>query len=110
MDHAETNWDADTLNRIYGTRNQNALVSSWSVGKSITSIIFGIALGQGSFLGSLDTPASEYINEWQGDSRNTITIKNLLDMRSGLVPKCYSDATGWYTCDWASFSAGGGFA
>ena len=78
VNHAETNWDADTLNRIYGTRNQNALVSSWSVGKSITSIIFGIALGQGSFLGSFDTPASEYINEWQGDSRNTITIKNLL--------------------------------
>ena len=53
VNHAETNWDADTLNRIYGTRNQNALVSSWSVGKSITSIIFGIALGQGSFLGSV---------------------------------------------------------
>ena len=49
VDHAQTNWDADTLNRIYGTRSKNALVTSWSVAKSITSIIFGIALEQGFF-------------------------------------------------------------
>ena len=57
--------------------------------KSITSIIFGIALGQGYFpKWSLETTAATYLTEWAGDSRNTITIKNLLDMRSGLDPKC----------------------
>ena len=99
VDHEQTNWDDDTLNRIYGTRSQNALVTSWSIAKSITSIIFGIALEQGYFSGSLETTAATYLTEWAGDSKNTITIKNLLDMRSGLVPKCYSDALGgWTVC------------
>ena len=109
VDHAQTNWDADTLNRIYGTRNINSLVTSWSVAKSITSIIFGIALEQGYFSGSLDTTAATYLTEWAGNSKNTITIKNLLDMRSGLVPKCYSDVGGWTECDGAGIAGGGGF-
>ncbi|MFL2732458.1 MAG: serine hydrolase domain-containing protein [Gammaproteobacteria bacterium] len=109
VNHEQTNWDEDTLNRIYGTRNQNALVTSWSVAKSITSIIFGIALEQGYFSGSLDTTAATYLTEWAGDSKNTITIKNLLDMRSGLVPKCYSDQGGWVECDAIGIAGGGGF-
>ena len=109
VDHAQTNWDADTLNRIYGTRNINSLVTSWSVAKSITSIIFGIALEQGYFSGSLDTTAATYLTEWAGNSKNTITIKNLLDMRSGLVPKCYSDSGGWVECDAAGMLGGGGY-
>ena len=112
MDHAQTSWDAETLNRVYGTRSQNALVTSWSVAKSITSIIFGIALEQGYFSGSLDTTAATYLDragEWAGNSKSTITIKNLLDMRSGLVPKCYSDVGGWTECDGAGIAGGGGF-
>ena len=107
VDHAQTNWDSDTLNRIYGTRTKDSLVTSWSVAKSITSIIFGIALEQGYFSGSLETTAATYLTEWAGDSKNTITIKNLLDMRSGLVPKCYTDEGGWADCDTAV--GGGGF-
>ena len=49
VDHEQTNWDSDTLNTIYGTRTINSLVTSWSIAKSITSIIFGIALEQGFF-------------------------------------------------------------
>ena len=112
VDHAQTSWDAETLNRVYGTRSQNALVTSWSVAKSITSIIFGIALEQGYFSGSLDTTAATYLDragEWDGNSKSTITIKNLLDMRSGLVPKCYSDVDGWTECDGAEIAGGGGF-
>ena len=109
VNHEQTNWDEDTLNTIYGTRTQNALVTSWSIAKSITSIIFGIALEQGYFSGSLETTAATYLTEWAGDSKNTITIKNLLDMRSGLVPKCYSDLGGWVECDATSIAGGGGF-
>ena len=109
VNHAETSWTSDLLNSIYGTRNLNSLVSSWSVAKSITSIIFGIALEQGYFSGSLETTAATYLTEWAGDSKNTITIKNLLDMRSGLVPKCYSDLSGWFECDAAGILGGGGF-
>jgi len=109
VNHEQTNWDEDTLNTIYGTRSQNALVTSWSIAKSITSIIFGIALEQGYFSGSLETTAATYLTEWAGDSKNTITIKNLLDMRSGLVPKCYSDLGGWVECDATGIAGGGGF-
>ncbi len=109
VNHAQTAWTADSLNTIYGARDTNSLVSSWSVAKSITSILFGIAQGQGYFSGSLDTTAATYLTEWANDSKNTITIKNLLDMRSGLVPKCYSDLGGWVECDATTISGGGGF-
>ena len=79
----------------YGTRGADSLVTSWSIGKSITSIVFGIAssLSQfsGQFPNGLNTPAAEHLAEWAGagDPRNAITIKNLLDMRSGLIPTCW---------------------
>ena len=109
VNHAETSWTSDLLNTIYGTRDANSLVSSWSVAKSITSILFGIALEEGYFSGSLETKASVYLSEWANDSRNSITIKNLLDMRSGLIPKCYTDASGWNICSAAEVGSGGGF-
>ena len=109
VDHAQSSWTSDLLNSIYGSRDANSLVSSWSVAKSITSIIFGIALEKGYFSGSLETTAATYLKEWEGDSKNTITIKNLLDMRSGLVPKCYSDSGGWVECDAAGIQGGGGY-
>ena len=109
VNHSETSWTSDLLNSIYGTRDANSQVSSWSIAKSITSILFGIALEKGYFSGSLETKASIYLTEWANDSRNSITIKNLLDMRSGLVPKCYSDASGWNICSAAEFGSGGGF-
>ena len=61
---------------------ENSQVTSWSVGKSILSIIAGIAQDQG-FL-EIDDKASEYIAEWANDDRNEITIRHLLNMRSGL--------------------------
>jgi len=61
---------------------ENSQVTSWSVGKSILSIIAGIAQDQG-FL-NIDDKASEYITEWANDDRNEITIRHLLNMRSGL--------------------------
>ncbi len=109
VNHEPSGWTSDILNTVYGTRNENSLVTSWSIAKSITSLLFGIAVNQGHFSGSLDTTAATYLTEWANDSKNTITIKNLLDMRSGLVPKCYSDAQGWYNCDNAGIVGGGGF-
>ena len=61
---------------------ENSQVTSWSVGKSILSIIAGIAQDQG-FL-DIDDKASKYVTEWANDNRNEITIRHLLNMRSGL--------------------------
>ena len=75
---------------------ENSQVTSWSVGKSILSIIVGIAQDQG-FL-NIDDKASEYITEWVNDERNSITIRHLLNMRSGLqLPPQNSEEGGGIT-------------
>ena len=85
---ATTMLDSQT---VYGTRNKDSLATSWSTAKSFTSVLIAIAIEQG-FIESLSEPASAYIDEWQGDERAAITIRNLLDMRSGLPLVCYDFA------------------
>ena len=78
------------LDSKMSNRGSSSLVSSWSVGKSFTSVIFGIAQHKG--LLSINSNASDYITEWSGvDERSNISIKNLLDMRSGLHQGCYNE-------------------
>ena len=71
----------------YDYRNQYDLASSWSTAKSFISILVGIAIDKG-YIESIEEPASIYINEWENDARSEIKIKDLLNMRSGLVPIC----------------------
>jgi CubicO group peptidase (beta-lactamase class C family) len=73
--------------RIVGERygpgfNQDSKLVSWSMGKSITSALIGILIGDGEF--DLDDPAP--VAGWQDpdDPRREITIRNLLQMSSGL--------------------------
>ena len=84
---------------MYENRDQNSLASTWSTGKSFTSILIGIAIDEGH-IASIDESASTYITEWADDDRSKITIRNLLDMRSGLEPMCGgSDSTEMYKCN-----------
>ncbi|WDQ15007.1 serine hydrolase domain-containing protein [Rhodopirellula sp. P2] len=53
---------------------------SWSQGKSITATLIAILIQRG--LLELDQPAP--IQEWQGDARREIRIRDLLQMSSGL--------------------------
>ncbi|HTK56095.1 MAG TPA: serine hydrolase, partial [Gemmatimonadales bacterium] len=55
---------------------------SWSMGKSITAALVGVLVGEGAV--ALDEPPG--FPEWQGagDRRGEITIRQLLQMRSGL--------------------------
>ena len=53
---------------------------SWSMGKSFTSAIAGIMVGDS--LVSLHAPLD--IPQWQADERKNITLNNLLQMQSGL--------------------------
>ena len=80
--------DATTLEALFSERNQQSLSSSWSSAKSFTSFLIGIAESQG-LISSIDDSASIYITEWANDERSEITIKNILDMRSGLEPMCF---------------------
>jgi CubicO group peptidase (beta-lactamase class C family) len=71
----------------FGNRDKDSLVTSWSTAKSFASVLIGIAIGQ-DFIESLDQSASEFIDEWADDDRAQITLRNLLDMRSGLEMIC----------------------
>lgn len=57
--------------------------TSWSVAKSFYAAALGAALDEG-LINSLDDPASNYLVEWQGTEKATITLRQLLEMRGGL--------------------------
>lgn len=53
---------------------------SWSMAKSITHALVGIAVGDGI----VDVRGPAPVEVWQGDSRRDISLQHLLEMRSGL--------------------------
>ena len=74
--------------------NRFSLATSWSTAKSFTSALIGMAIEQG-LIGSVDDKACLYLSEWDCDevvclsldcpkSRAEISIRDLLEMRSGL--------------------------
>ena len=75
--------------------------------KSITSILAGIAIDKGLF--AVEDEIGRFITEWENDPRGKITIKNLLEMKSGLAcegffgigPDCESEM--WEKGDWLNY-------
>ncbi|HEX7134640.1 MAG TPA: serine hydrolase [Iamia sp.] len=57
--------------------------ASWSVAKSFTSAVVGIAIEEGEIPG-VEEPMSTYIPGWAGTDREPITIRDVLHMASGL--------------------------
>jgi CubicO group peptidase (beta-lactamase class C family) len=53
---------------------------SWSMAKSITNALVGILVKEGK----LDVYQSTGIDEWEADSRSSITVNNLMHMNAGL--------------------------
>ena len=93
---------------LYGDRDATSAITSWSTAKSFTSVLIGMAIEQGA-IQSTTQSASDFIDEWEADDRASITIQQLLDMRSGLVPKCSSFETAVVgeCSDYLSASSGG---
>jgi CubicO group peptidase (beta-lactamase class C family) len=54
-----------------------------SMHKTVLGLLVGAAIADG-FIDSVDSPASKWITEWQGDDRRDITVRDLLQMSSGL--------------------------
>ena len=61
-----------------------SIATSWSTAKSFNSALMGIAIDKG-YVSSEEISAAEFISEWAGNDKKNITIKNLLQMSSGLV-------------------------
>ena len=100
--------NSDFYKSLYAQRDQNSYISSWSTAKSFASFLIGIAVESGA-INSIEDSASNYITEWSSDERSSITIKNLLDMRSGLPPACFNFVTNEIEeCLNASDSSSGG--
>ncbi len=57
---------------------------SWSVAKSYLSALFGILLAEGA-ISSLDDPVAQYAPELKGSAYDTATIRNVLNMASGVT-------------------------
>jgi CubicO group peptidase (beta-lactamase class C family) len=58
-------------------------VTSWSVAKSITSALVGIAIDEG-LIESVDVSMSRFIPEWAGTEKEAITLRHVLQMAPGL--------------------------
>jgi len=70
--------------RYWGGWDKDSTDNSWSMAKSVTSALVGIAIHEGKIKG-LDESASDFIPEWRGSNREKITVGDLLSMTSGLT-------------------------
>lgn len=76
-------------------KNEESLATSWSTGKSIASALIGIAVDRQE-ISSIDEPAANYLPQWQNTGRDSVTIRALLEMRSGLVKEEGRDSVSMY--------------
>jgi len=74
----------DTLlcEKYYRGYNEASVVNSFSMAKSVTSILIGCAIDDG-FIQSVEEPVIKYIPELKGNGIEKLSIKNLLQMTSG---------------------------
>jgi CubicO group peptidase (beta-lactamase class C family) len=64
-------------------RDATSYGASWSVGKSFTSALIGIAIDEGTIDG-IGVSLADYYPAWAGDARAMITLEHVLQMSTGL--------------------------
>ena len=77
--------------RYANGKSKDSLATSWSTGKSFASALVGIAKEQG-FIDSIDLPAENYLAAWANSDKSEITIRAILEMRTGLAPASRGDS------------------
>ena len=70
--------------RFYNGADERILHDVRSAGKSVTSLLFGIALDQGA-IKSLDDPVKKYWPEAEGSAIGSVRLEDVLTMRTGLA-------------------------
>ncbi len=70
--------------RYWGGWDENSTDNSWSMAKSMTDALVGIAISEGK-IKSVDESVADFIPEWRGTRKEEITVRNLLSMTSGLL-------------------------
>ena len=77
--------DSILYERYFGEVQQGSLLPSFSIAKSVTGTLVGIAVHEGK-IRSLQEPVTNYLPELRRSDPNfeKVTIQHLLDMRSGV--------------------------
>ena len=71
------------LERYAGGHHAQARWPSFSVAKSISSVLLGIALQEG-LIQSLDQPVTDYVRSLKGSAYEQVSIRQVLQMSSGV--------------------------
>ncbi|MFZ0658928.1 MAG: serine hydrolase [Candidatus Binataceae bacterium] len=69
--------------RYFNGADDKTRFTSWSVAKSFTSTLVGLALADGK-IKSLDDPVTDYLPELKGSGYDGVPIKDILEMSSGV--------------------------
>ena len=76
--------DGELLLERYGFGNdQETLWISFSVSKSVTSMLLGAAIQEG-YINSVDDPVTDYLPRLRGTSYDAVRIRDVLQMASGV--------------------------
>jgi CubicO group peptidase (beta-lactamase class C family) len=75
--------DSIKFEKYWNGYSEKSHSNSFSMAKSIVSILTGIAIKEGR-IQSLEQPVSDFIPEFRGTKKATIKIKDLLSMSSGI--------------------------
>ena len=67
----------------FGGAGEDTPATSWSVAKSITSALIGIAIDSGKIPG-VETSQADFYPDWAGTDKAAITLRHILSMTSGL--------------------------
>lgn len=77
--------DGDVIYERYGLGNdEHSLWVSFSVAKSVVSMLVGAAIQDG-YINSVDEKVTDYLPRLKGSPYDQVTIKNLLQMASGVA-------------------------
>lgn len=86
-------WDQDKIvseSYFDGTTRSTEMIS-YSMAKPLGVIAIGRALELG-FIRSLDQPVADFITEWQDTPKAAITLRDALQMHTGLLAQSFSSA------------------
>lgn len=75
--------DTIQYERYFKGYDRSGIVPSFSIAKSVTSILIGCAIADG-YIANVEEPVTKYIPELQKNGFDKVTIKHLLQMTSGL--------------------------
>ncbi len=69
--------------RYWGGRGPDDVSETYSMAKSVTALAVGCAVADGA-IASVDDAVARYLPEWRGTVHESVTIRQLLHMTSGL--------------------------